>query len=55
MGKYDLACRALDVPRRRHEIDSLVDKIRAVRKYLDCPPTVNWPADGSKGPIPPSG
>jgi hypothetical protein len=55
MGEYDLACRALDVPRRRHEIDSLVDKIRAVRKYLDCPPTVNWPADGSKGPIPPSG
>ena len=55
MGEHELACRALDVPRRRYEIDSLVNDIRAVRRYLNCPPSVNWPADGSKGPPLPSG
>lgn len=43
LGKADLVCRALDVPRRRHEIAGIVDDIRALRRYFKCAATENWP------------
>jgi hypothetical protein len=43
MGQHELCCRALDVPRRKHEIPSLAADIGAARRYFQCPPTENWP------------
>jgi hypothetical protein len=43
MGERELCCRALDVPRRNHEIPSLAADIGTVRRYFQCPPTENWP------------
>jgi hypothetical protein len=43
MGEHELVCRALDVPRRRHEIGAIVEGVRAFRHYFHCPPTENWP------------